>query len=101
MRILLLSQFYPPVIGGEERHVRNLGAALAQRGHDVSVGTLLHPGSPATEVGGKVRVHRLRRTLQRLSGLHTDSERRHAPPFPDPELALDLQRLVTQEGPDI
>ena len=29
MRILLLSQFYPPVIGGEERHVRNLGAALA------------------------------------------------------------------------
>jgi hypothetical protein len=37
MRILLLSQFYPPVIGGEERHVRNLGAALAQRGHHVSV----------------------------------------------------------------
>jgi hypothetical protein len=24
MRILLLAQFYPPVIGGEERHVRNL-----------------------------------------------------------------------------
>jgi hypothetical protein len=27
MRILLLSQFYPPVIGSEERHVRNLGRA--------------------------------------------------------------------------
>lgn len=24
MRILLLAQFYAPVIGGEERHVRNL-----------------------------------------------------------------------------
>ena len=46
MRILQLSQFYPPVIGGEERHVRNLGAALAQRGHHVSVGTLMHPRSP-------------------------------------------------------
>jgi glycosyltransferase involved in cell wall biosynthesis len=101
MRILLLSQFYPPVIGGEERHVRNLGAALAQRGHDVSVGTLMHPGSPETEMDGKVRVHRLRGTLLRLSGLHTDSERRHAPPFPDPELALALQRLVAQERPDI
>jgi glycosyltransferase involved in cell wall biosynthesis len=76
MRILLLSQFYPPVIGGEERHVRNLGAALAQRGHHVSVGTVMHPGSPETEPDGAVRVHRLRGTLQGLSGLHTDPERR-------------------------
>jgi glycosyltransferase involved in cell wall biosynthesis len=80
VRILLLSQFYPPVIGGEERHVRNLGAALARRGHDVSVGTSVHPRSPETEMDGTVRVHRLCGTLQRLSGLHTDSERRHAPP---------------------
>ncbi|MDX8493047.1 glycosyltransferase family 4 protein [Mesorhizobium sp. VK22B] len=101
MRILLLSQFYPPVIGGEERHVRNLGAALAQRGHHVSVGTLMHPGSPETELDGAVRVHRLHGTLQRLSGLHTDPERRHAPPFPDPELVLALKRLVAQERPDI
>ncbi|MER9201714.1 glycosyltransferase family 4 protein [Mesorhizobium sp. M0145] len=101
MRILLLSQFYPPVIGGEERHVRNLGAALAQRGHHVSVGTLMHPGSPETELDGAVRVHRLQGTLQRLSGLHTDPERRHAPPFPDPELVLALRRLVAREEPDI
>ncbi|MER9228580.1 glycosyltransferase family 4 protein [Mesorhizobium sp. M0664] len=101
MRILLLSQFYPPVIGGEERHVRNLGAALAQRGHHVSVGTLMHPGSPETELDGAVRVHRLRGTLQRLSGLHIDPERRHAPPFPDPELVLALKRLVAREQPDI
>jgi glycosyltransferase involved in cell wall biosynthesis len=101
MRVLLLSQFYPPVIGGEERHVRNLGAALAQRGHHVSVGTLMHSGSPETELDGAVRVHRLHGTLRRLSGLHTDSERRHAPPFPDPELVLALKRLVAQERPDI
>ena len=101
MRILLLSQFYPPVIGGEERHVRNLGAALAQRDHHVSVGTLMHPGSPETELDGAVRVHRLRGTLQRLSGLHTDPARRHAPPFPDPELVLALKRLVAREEPDI
>ncbi|RXT54047.1 glycosyltransferase family 4 protein [Bradyrhizobium betae] len=101
MRILLLSQFYPPVIGGEERHVRNLGRALAQRGHTVNVGTFMHPGSPDTELDGAVRVHRLRGTLQRLSNLHTDSERRHAPPFPDPELLLALKRLIAKERPDI
>ena len=101
MRILLLSQFYPPVIGGEERHVRNLGAALAQRGHHVSVGTLTRPGSPDIELDGAVRVHRLHGALHRLSGLHTDSERRHAPPFPDPELTLALARLVAKERPEI
>jgi glycosyltransferase involved in cell wall biosynthesis len=101
VRILQLSQFYPPVIGGEERHVRSLGAALAQRGHHVSVGTLMHPASPDTELDGAVRVHRLRGTLQRLAGLHTDSERRHAPPFPDPELVLSLKGLIDRERPDI
>ncbi|WP_256806137.1 glycosyltransferase family 4 protein [Bradyrhizobium sp. Bra64] len=101
MRILLLSQFYPPVIGGEERHVRNLGRALAQRGHSVSVGTFMHPGSPETEFDGAVRVRRLRGTVQRLSNLHADSERRHAPPFPDPGLLLALKRLVAEERPDI
>lgn len=101
MRILLLSQFYPPVIGGEERHVRNLGAALAQRGHHVVVGTSAHPGSPETEMDGHVRVHRLRGTLQRLGGLHADAERPHAPPFPDPELMLALRRLIVAEKPDV
>lgn len=101
MRILLLSQFYPPVIGGEERHVRNLGRALAQRGHTVSVGTFMHPGALDTELDGAVRVHRLHGTLQRLSNLHTDPERRHAPPFPDPELLLALKRLIAKERPDI
>ncbi|TIV98084.1 MAG: glycosyltransferase family 4 protein, partial [Mesorhizobium sp.] len=80
---------------------RNLGAALARRGHRVSVGTLWHPGSPETDLDGAVRVHRLRGTLQRLSGLHADPERRHAPPFPDPELVLALKRLVAREQPDI
>ena len=50
MRILMLSQFYPPVIGGEEQHVRNLGAALAARGHEVSLATLWNDGLPETEI---------------------------------------------------
>ncbi len=101
MRILLLSQFYPPIVGGEERHVRNLAAALAQRGHQVSVATLWFPGAKASELDGEVRVHRIRGTLQRLSGLFAESERRHAPPFPDPELVAALARLVASEKPDV
>ncbi len=101
MNILLLAQFYPPIIGGEERHVRNLAAALSQRGHRVSVATLWVPGTASFEMDGDVTVHRLKGTMQRLGGLFSESERRHAPPFPDPELMAALNRLVQQERPDI
>lgn len=101
MRILLLSQFYPPIIGGEERHVRNLGAALAARGHQVVVGTARRSGSPNEEMDGAVRVVRLPGTMHRLSALHTDHERPHAPPFPDPELTLALWRLAADVRPDV
>ena len=55
MRILMLAQFYPPTIGGEERHVRNLSAALARRGHDVTVATLQQSGLPNVEMDGDVK----------------------------------------------
>jgi glycosyltransferase involved in cell wall biosynthesis len=101
MRILMLTQFYPPVIGGEERHVRNLSAELAERGHDVTVATLWVSGTAAQEEDGRVHVHRLRGTLQRISKLFTDPGRRHAPPFPDPELVLRLRTMISADRPDI
>jgi hypothetical protein len=36
MRILL-AQFLPPDIGGEERHIFNLANTLAGQGHEVAV----------------------------------------------------------------
>lgn len=101
MRILLLSQFYPPIVGGEERHVRNLAAALVKRGHCVNVATLWVPGSADHEMDGEVGIYRIRGTLQRLSGLFVEHERRHAPPFPDPELVTALRRIIVKTKPDV
>ncbi len=101
MRILLLSQFYAPIIGGEERHVRDLGALLAARGHEVAVATIWHDGLPDHEVDRGVRVYRLRSTTQRLTFLFSEVTRFHAPSFPDPELMLGLWRVVRTERPDI
>jgi glycosyltransferase involved in cell wall biosynthesis len=101
MRILMLSQFYPPVIGGEERHVRNLSATLARRGHAVTVATLWIPDAPAEEKDGNVQIYRLRGTLQRMGRLFTEPGRRHAPPFPDPELVARLRALIAAEKPDV
>jgi len=101
MRILMLAQFYPPTIGGEERHVRNLAIELAGRGHTVSVATLLHDNAPALEMDQGVRVHRMHGTMQRLGMLFSDSSRQFAPPFPDPELLLELHHILLEEQPDI
>ncbi len=101
MRILLVAQFYPPTIGGEERHVRNLALALVGRGHRVSVATLRHGNDPLVEMDCGVRVHRIRGTMQRVSMLFTEQHRQYAPPFADPELLLALRQIISTERPDI
>ncbi|HEY4389120.1 MAG TPA: glycosyltransferase family 4 protein [Ktedonobacteraceae bacterium] len=101
MRILMLAQFYPPTIGGEERHVRNLSIELAARGHDVSLATLWHNGQPDYEIDQGVRVHRIRGTMQRVGALFSEQERQYAPPFPDPEALNAIRHLIAAERPDI
>lgn len=101
MRILMLAQFYPPLIGGEERHVRNLALALAGRGHSVAVATTWQRGLAPFEMDGPVKVHRLCGALQRVGMLFSESGRRYVPPFPDPELLVRLRRVAAAEKPDI
>src|SRR5215469_5801371 len=101
LRVVMLAQFYPPLIGGEERHVRNLSQALTARGHSVAVATIQQPGLEAFEFDGEVRVHRLRGTAQRVGMLFSEPGRRYAPPFPDPELMLAIGRLAADENADV
>ena len=100
MRILLLAQFYPPLIGGIERHVRNLGQALSERGHQVSVATNWHKGQADVEMDGAVRVYRVRNTMRRLSFFFSIADQ-HSPPFPDPEALFALRKIVELEKPEI
>jgi glycosyltransferase involved in cell wall biosynthesis len=102
MKVLLLSQFYPPIIGGEERHVRTLAMELTRRGHDVSVGTLVVPGTTeGTTVEDGVTIHRLRSLTSRLAGLYAEQSRPHLPPLPDPVLSRGLAALVKRLDPEV
>lgn len=101
MRVLMLTQFYPPFIGGAERFVRDLSLHLIARGHEVVVCTVWHEGLPAVENDEGVRVHRIKGSMQRLSFLYSDEGHRHAAPWPDPELLLGLWRIIRAERPDI
>ena len=101
LRVLMLAQFFRPIIGGEERAVEDLSGALAARGHDIAVATLRIPGTEAREERGGVRVHRLDGLVGRLDRFFAESDRRHLPPLPDPELLAGLRRVLLEERPDV
>ena len=101
MRILMLSQFYPPIIGGVEQHVRTLSIELAARGHEVAVATIRHEGQAEFEIDHNVRVYRIHSLIQQIPGMFEDSRRQYPPPFPDPKLMLELRRIIVNERPQI
>jgi glycosyltransferase involved in cell wall biosynthesis len=101
MRILMLAQSYAPIVGGVERVVEDLSVELAARGHEVSVATLRQPGREAEPSQSGIPVHTLGSSTYRMPGIRLDSERRHAPPAPDPETVLALRRLLRRERPDV
>jgi glycosyltransferase involved in cell wall biosynthesis len=101
MRILMVTDFYHPFVGGVEQHVRSLSAALVARGHEVAVATLGHTGLAEFECDRGVRVYRIASSMQRASWLFSHPERTWAPPFPDPEALWLLRKVVKQEQPDI
>jgi len=102
MRILLLTDFYPPMVGGVEQHVQTLARELAGRGHTVTVATIGARGaSRRVQDDRGASVFRLPTTLSRVPSLYSEASRPFAPPAPDPELTLHLARLVRRVRPDV
>lgn len=102
MRILLLAQFYPPVIGGEERHVRNLARELAGRGHEVHVATLsVGDDAAPPERDDGVTVHLLDNVGRRAPGIYRRADRPLALPVPDPLTVRDLARVAQSVRPEV
>lgn len=90
----MVSQFYPPIVGGIEIHVRNLAHALVEHGHSVEVVAIATDGPATTTLDGAVSVHRVRTTTQRLPRVYADSARPHAMPIVDPAFRSAIARLL-------
>jgi glycosyltransferase involved in cell wall biosynthesis len=101
MRIMMLSQFYPPIAGGAEYHVQNLARALAGRGHQVSVVTQRHGDMRSFSEDAGVRIYHVRALTGRLPWLFSEPGRQHAPPWPDPETMRTLSQILAYERPQI
>jgi glycosyltransferase involved in cell wall biosynthesis len=101
MRVLLVTDFYWPYLGGVEQHVRSLAHSLARRGHHVTVATLTGKDLAAEEDDDGVQIRRLRSVSQRMPWLFSSPERPWAPPVPDPAITWQLRRLIVADPPDI
>lgn len=101
LRLLLVTDHYPPFIGGAHRQSYLLAHELANRGHSVHVATAWQPGLPAITQEGAVTVHRIKETRTLLPRLVQGDGQRHHPPYPDPITAWSLRRLINRFQPDV
>jgi len=101
VRVLQVSDSYPPATGGMERSVRQLAQELAARGHQVEVVTMGHPDAPPLEVDGGVTVHRVEGWSRHLRRFSADPAHRFHPTAPDPGLVRCLREIVARFRPDI
>jgi glycosyltransferase involved in cell wall biosynthesis len=101
LRVLQVSDGYPPATGGLERVVQLLSKELVQRGHPTTVATLSRPGAPAREHADGVDVRRLDGYTRHLRRFAADPSHFFHPTCPDPQLVRRLEELVAEVRPDI
>ena len=100
MRLLLITDSYPPFVGGADRQVQMIARAMHDAGHEVNVATPWQTGLPELEDEAGVTVHRIRALTTRVPWFSKDPRRRNHPPFPDPATTLALRRIVRRFRPD-
>ena len=101
LRALIVTDFYKPLIGGSIRSVELLVRHLIKRGHTVDIATSWQPEAPESEEMDGVRVHRVHDLSSRMRWVSEDPYKHNPPPFPDPEAAWRLRRLIRDLRPDI
>jgi glycosyltransferase involved in cell wall biosynthesis len=101
MRLLLVTDSYPPFIGGADLQVQMIARAMRDAGHEVRVATPWQPGLAELEEDAGIKVHRTRALTTRVPWFARDPARRHHPPFPDPGTTLAIRKIVRGFRPDL
>lgn len=101
MKILLVSDHYPPFVGGAERQTYLLATRFAAAGHEVAVAIPWLKGRPDVEEHDGVTVHRIRQMRNVWPGLVRSDAVQHPPPYPDPVMTWKLRRLIRSFRPDV
>ena len=99
MKVLLVSDFYPPAPGGLEAHVRRLAHALRRTGHTVAVVAGGPARAPVDDDG--VAVHHPGLSLDRLPAAFRDSAHPFHPPWPDHTFQCGVRRVLDRFAADV
>jgi glycosyltransferase involved in cell wall biosynthesis len=98
MRILLVSDFYPPTPGGLEAHVRRLAAALIRREHSVAVLS----GTPQPDrLPADAPTYYAPTIFSHVPGIYANKSLQFPPPFPDPAFRRAVREVAESWQPDI
>lgn len=108
MKVFLISNlYYPDFYGGAEKVARTVAEGLAERGHEVTVGTLKQGGDLETKQVNGVRVHYVPIHNLYLPG-KPDSSRKtaskllwHSLDSYNPLMVAPLRDLLEMEKPDV
>jgi glycosyltransferase involved in cell wall biosynthesis/GT2 family glycosyltransferase len=101
LRVLIVSDSAPPLIGGANRSLELLSRRLTAQGHSVTVATAWQEGLPEHESIDGVEIHRIRDLTSRARWVSEDPYKHNPPPFPDPEAVRELRRLIRETQPDL
>ncbi len=103
MRVLELTELYPPDIGGTQRHVARQAEELAKRGHEVIVVTHAISGCPEFEVTPEgITVLRTEAPwLSRLPGIYQNPRQRFSSTLPESNDIVTIRNIIRQRRPDV
>ncbi|MEA3253702.1 MAG: glycosyltransferase, partial [Chloroflexota bacterium] len=101
MKILMVSSFYPPLLGGISAYVQSLSRELSRRGHQVAVCTIGRRDLPEFVEEGGVKVYRIEGLFQKIPFLFKDPAMKWHPPARDWLVIRRLSHIIGQEEPDI
>lgn len=101
MRATIVTDAYPPLIGGANRSAQLLARHLSERGHGIEIVTAWQEKLPELERDGRITVHRIRDLPSRARWISEDPYKHNPPPFPDPEAVWRLRSLLRRSQPDL
>jgi glycosyltransferase involved in cell wall biosynthesis len=103
VRVLELTELYPPDIGGTQRHVARQAEELTRRGHEVTVLTHAVGDSEARELTpeGITVLRTSAPWLSRLPGFMQNPRQRYSPPAPEPKTVRLIRKLIKDQRPDV
>src|SRR4051812_18634429 len=101
MRILIVTDYYPPMLGGAVRATHLLAHELAARGHTVRVVASWQPSLPRSNDDDGIPVTRVRDLVTYVRFLSSNPYQHVPPPWPDPLATTSLRRIVRSFRPDL